>query len=203
LRPPTGRDEPRDTLADVQRDLERIERDGQREVPQVGGPQAVGPRFETGSMVCDHGGHHEAAACDQEGDGGVVDDADHGSNPNARIVAEETANWKIDEAYVVTERMFKQHPRIGALFCSNDMMAIGAMKYLQESGRSQVLVAGFDALDEARIAIRAKQLAVTVDQQAAEQGYLGVTTALALLHDKPVPLDILVDTRLVTSKTVE
>jgi len=125
------------------------------------------------------------------------------SNPNARIVAEETANWKIDEAYVVTERMFKQHPRIGALFCSNDMMAIGAMKYLQESGRGQVLVAGFDALDEARIAIRAKQLAVTVDQQAAEQGYLGVTTALALLHDKPVPLDILVDTRLVTSKTVE
>jgi len=125
------------------------------------------------------------------------------SNPNARIVAEETANWKIDEAYVVTERMFKQHPRIGALFCSNDMMAIGAMKYLQESGRGEVLVAGFDALDEARIAIRAKQLAVTVDQQAAEQGYLGVMTALALLHDKSVPLDILVDTRLVTSQTLE
>ena len=64
-------------------------------------------------------------------------------------------------------------------------------------------MAGFEALNEARIAIRAKQLAVTVDQQAAEQGYLGVMTALALLHDKPVPLDILVDTRLITSKTVE
>lgn len=125
------------------------------------------------------------------------------SNTNVRIVAEETANWKIDEAFVVTERMFKQHPKIGALFCSNDMMAIGAMKYLQESGRTKVLVAGFDALDEAKTAIRARQLTVTVDQQAAELGYLGVMTAVKLLHGQPASIDILVDTKLINSKTLE
>jgi ribose transport system substrate-binding protein len=125
------------------------------------------------------------------------------SNAYVRIAAEETANWKIDEAYVVTEKLFKQHPGIGALFCSNDMMAIGAMKYLQESGRTQVLVAGFDALDEAKAAIRARELAVTVDQQAAEQGYLGIMTVLKLLRGQPASLDIVVETRLITRKTLE
>jgi ribose transport system substrate-binding protein len=123
------------------------------------------------------------------------------SNPNIKIVAKETANWKIDEAYTVTGNLFKQHPNIGVIFCANDMMAIGAIKYLQETGRTKVLVGGFDALDEAKTAIRAKQLAVTVDQQAAEQGYLGVKTVLQLLEGKTVPMELQVDTKLITERS--
>ena len=125
------------------------------------------------------------------------------SNPMLKLVAEETANWKIDEAYGVTGRMFKQHPRIGVLFCANDMMAIGALKYLQEAGRTQVRVAGFDALAEAKAAIRAGQLAVTVDQQADQQGYLGIRSALDLLQGKAVPMDIQVEVKLITAETLK
>ena len=46
------------------------------------------------------------------------------------IVALETAHWKIDEAYDVTKALFSHNPDIGAIFCANDMMAFGAMKYL-------------------------------------------------------------------------
>ena len=123
-------------------------------------------------------------------------------NPKIRVVAAETAHWKIDEAYEVTRRLFKAHPKLGVLFCANDMMAIGALKYLQESGRTRVRVAGFDALAEARAAVRAGQLAVTVDQQADRQGYLGVMTAHKLLQGKPVPMDFKVDVRLVTRETL-
>jgi ribose transport system substrate-binding protein len=123
-------------------------------------------------------------------------------NPNIRVVAAETAHWKIDEAYEVTRRLFQAHPRLGVLFCANDMMAIGAIKYLQETGRAKVLVAGFDALAEARTALKAGQLAVTVDQQADRQGYLGVTTALKLLHGESVPMDLKIDVRLVTRETL-
>lgn len=125
------------------------------------------------------------------------------SNANIKIVATETANWKIDEAYTVTGKLFKQYPNIHLLFCANDMMAIGAIKYLQETGKTKVLVAGFDALDEAKTAIRAKQLAVTVDQQAAQQGYLGIKTALQLLEGRVVPMELQVDTMLVTEQSLK
>lgn len=125
------------------------------------------------------------------------------SNAKVRVVASETANWKIDEAYAVTAALFREHPKISLIFCANDMMAIGAIKYLAETGRSSVRVAGFDALDEAKTAIRARQMVVTVDQQAAEQGYLGVKTAVAMLQGETVPDDIQVETMLVTESSTK
>lgn len=121
------------------------------------------------------------------------------SHPKIKVVARETANWKIDEAYLVTERLFKQHPRIGLLFCANDMMAIGAIKYLQENGLKHVKVAGFDALEDVKPALRAGHLTVTVDQQADLQGYLGVKTALSMLAGKTPDMEIRVETRLVSA----
>ena len=124
-------------------------------------------------------------------------------NPKVQLVAMETANWKIDEAYETVQRLFKSHPKIGLLFCANDMMAIGANKYLQEAGKKDVLVAGFDALAEAKAALRAGQLAATIDQQAAEQGYRGIITALQLLEGKPVPMEVQVEAVLVTAQTLK
>ena len=125
------------------------------------------------------------------------------SNPKLKLVAEETANWKIDEAYGLTRALFKAHPGIVVLFCANDMMAIGAIRYLQEAGKTQVKVIGFDALAEARKAVLAGQLAVTVDQQPDQQGYLGITTALRLLHGETVPMDLEVATKMVTSASLK
>lgn len=120
-------------------------------------------------------------------------------NPKITLVASDTANWKIDEAYTVTQQMFAQHPQIKLLFASNDVMAIGALKYLQESRRKGVKVAGFDALQEAIAEIRSKRLAATVDQQASEQGYQGVALALRLTQGSSVPNVTTIDTRLVTA----
>jgi len=125
------------------------------------------------------------------------------TNPNLKLVASETANWKVDEGFTVTRAMFKAHPKIGVLFCANDMMAIGAIKFLQDSGNGKVKVIGFDALDEAKKAIQAGQLAVTVDQQPAEQGYQGVVTALKLLKGEQVAMDLEVSTRLVTAESLK
>lgn len=120
-------------------------------------------------------------------------------NSKLQLVATETANWKIDEAYATAKHVFGSHPKIGAVFCANDMMAIGVIKYLQETGRKQVLVAGFDALEEAKDAIRQGQLAVTIDQQAAQQGYMGVMTALKLLRGETVPEQVLVAAKLISA----
>ncbi|MDG4595611.1 MAG: sugar ABC transporter substrate-binding protein [Candidatus Contendobacter sp.] len=124
-------------------------------------------------------------------------------NPAIRVVASETAHWKIDEGYQVAEKLFNAHPDISALFCANDMMALGALKYLEISGKSQVLVAGFDALEQARAAIRAGKLVASVDQQAAQQGYLGVQYATRALAGETLPAETLIDTGLVTAETLK
>ena len=124
-------------------------------------------------------------------------------NKQIRLVASETANWKIDEAYSVSKALFAKHPDIRLLFAANDMMAIGAVKYLQESGKTKVLVVGYDALSEAITEIKGGRMAATVDQQAAEQGYQGVAVALRMLNGEKVPPITLIDTRLLTADTLK
>ncbi|WP_432471788.1 substrate-binding domain-containing protein [Amphritea sp. HPY] len=124
------------------------------------------------------------------------------SQPLAELVAQETAHWKIDEAYDVTRQMFEQHPQIKALFCANDMMALGAVQYLQETGRQDVKVAGYDALEQALTAVKEGSMVATIDQQAAEQGYQGVLFAHRALHGERQPAVVLIDTRLVTADSL-
>lgn len=118
-----------------------------------------------------------------------------------KLVASESANWKIDEGYRVSKQLFDKHPDIKLLFAANDMMALGALKFLQESNRAQVKVAAYDALDEAVAEVKAGRLAVTVDQQAAEQGFQGVMLASRLLKGEAVPALMLIDTQLITAAT--
>jgi ribose transport system substrate-binding protein len=120
-------------------------------------------------------------------------------NKNIKLVASETANWKIDEAYKVTKSVFAKEPNIELLFAANDMMAIGAVKYLQESGKSKVKVVGYDALEDAIKEVKAGRMAATVDQQAAEQGYQGVSIALRMIKGEKPAAITLIETRLITA----
>ncbi len=122
--------------------------------------------------------------------------------PGIRIAAMETANWKIDEAFSVTSRIFAEHPDVNLLFCANDMMALGAIQYLQVAGKTHVQVAGFDALDEAVNAIRDGKLQATVDQNAKQQGYLGVKYAVDMIQGKKPPIETLIDVKLITKENL-
>lgn len=126
-----------------------------------------------------------------------------GENPNITVVAQETAHWKIDEAYDVIARVFAKHPNVKAIFAANDMMALGVVQFLAETGRTSVTVVAYDALDEAKKAIREGSLLATVDQQAAQQGYLGVDFAVRALNGEKLPPITLVETRLVTADSVD
>jgi ribose transport system substrate-binding protein len=123
-------------------------------------------------------------------------------NKNVQLVASETANWKIDEAYAVSKALLRKHPDVRLLFAANDMMAMGAVKYLQETGNTTVQVVGYDALAEAIAEVRSGRMLATVDQQAAEQGYQGVALALQLIQGKSVSATTLVETRLVTASNL-
>jgi len=121
-------------------------------------------------------------------------------NSNITVVDKETANWKIDEAYTVASSMFKKRPDIGAVFCANDMMALGLTQYLKDTGRKNVLVAGFDDLAEVRVAIKEGMIAATIDQQADVQGYMGVKDALQLINGGKVDQETYIPVKLITKK---
>lgn len=113
------------------------------------------------------------------------------------VVASESANWKIDEAYAVTRKLLQEHPDVKGIFAANDMMALGVLKYLADSDITDISVAGFDALSEALTAIDEGALLCTVDQQPAEQGYLGVQFAVRATNGETLPAEVLVDVRLI------
>ena len=127
-------------------------------------------------------------------------------NPNIKLVASETANWKTDEARKLTETIFskKGNADIKLLFAANDMMAFGAIEYLKSNPKlTGVKVVGYDALPQAIAEIKAGTMAATVDQQAAEQGYQGIALALRLLKNESVPAVTLIDTRVITAAEVK
>ena len=116
---------------------------------------------------------------------------------NIKLVAVETANWKIDEAFTVISEVFDKYPDISAVFCANDMMALGVIEFLSQKNRNDVLVAGFDALEEAKEAIMDGKMQVSINQQADVQGYTGVVYALRMLQSKKIPPETYIPVELV------
>lgn len=122
-----------------------------------------------------------------------------GENPNIKVVARQSANWKIDEAYELAKKLFARYPKVKLLFCANDMMAIGAIQFLKEAKRQDVKVAAFDNLDEVQELIQNGSLKATIDQQAARQGYMGVQTARQLILGEAVDATVLIPVKLITA----
>lgn len=124
-------------------------------------------------------------------------------NQNIKIVASETANWKIDEAYSVASIMFETHPKIKLVFCANDMMGLGVLQYLKDTKKQNVLVAAFDNLDDSQSALRDGSLAVTIDQQPEVQGYTGIKYAIEMIQGKSVPPETYVSVKVITKKELQ
>jgi ribose transport system substrate-binding protein len=124
-------------------------------------------------------------------------------NSNINIVASESANWKIDEAHDLAQSLFTIHPHIGLIFCANDMMALGVIRYLEETGRCDVLVAGFDNLEDMRDAIKEGWAYATIDQQADIQGYTGIVTAVKMLKGQTVEEAVYVDAEVITKDELD
>ncbi|MEJ1365169.1 MAG: substrate-binding domain-containing protein [Candidatus Sedimenticola sp. (ex Thyasira tokunagai)] len=124
-------------------------------------------------------------------------------NPNIQLAEMDSANWKIDEGKILMQAWLKKHPDVRLIFVANDMMALGVISALKEAGSSEVLVASYDALDQAKQAIRDGKLQATVDQLPAEQGYMGVKYALKALKGEALPAITLIDTLLVTADNID
>lgn len=113
------------------------------------------------------------------------------------VVAKQTANFDRAQGLSVMENILQAQPEINAVFAHNDEMALGALEAIKASGRD-ILVVGFDATDDAVKAVKAGEMAATVQQLPKEIGGQGVDTAMKVIAGETVDAYIPVELALVT-----
>ncbi len=88
-----------------------------------------------------------------------------------KIVEEQTAAWQRTNALDLVTNWLTAGTQFDAVIANNDEMALGAIQALKASGSStNVVVAGIDATQDALVAMKAGDMAVTVQQDPAVQG---------------------------------
>ncbi|MCL1994047.1 MAG: substrate-binding domain-containing protein [Spirochaetes bacterium] len=115
---------------------------------------------------------------------------------NLNVVTSQTANFNRAAGLNVTENILQGNPNIRGIFAHNDEMALGAIEAL---GGRDIVVVGFDATDDALIAVQDGRMAATVAQQPDLMGSVAVETAQSIIYGHPVQPNIPVNVSLVTT----
>ncbi|HET9378100.1 MAG TPA: substrate-binding domain-containing protein [Chthoniobacterales bacterium] len=127
------------------------------------------------------------------------------------VVASLSANSKQEEGYKVAKDILSAHPDVGAIFCGNDPMAVGAAQAVADSGKSgvkDVYIVGFNGDEIALQAIKAGQMGATIQQVPKEMGKMTVDLATKLLkgeklqYSNPANREVYVPVKLITAADV-
>jgi ribose transport system substrate-binding protein len=119
------------------------------------------------------------------------------------LVATQTANFDREEGLSVAENIFQGNPDLDGLFAQNDEMALGAVEAAREAGiLEDLVIVGFDALDDALAAIEAGDMEGTIAQQPDEMGRLSVEAAVGIANGEEVEENQPVEVLLVTQENV-
>lgn len=113
-----------------------------------------------------------------------------------KVVASQTANFDRAEGMSVMEDLLQANPTVKCVFAHNDEMALGAVEAC--SGKD-ILIAGFDATDDAIAAVKDGKMVATVAQQPALMGATAVEKALDMINGKSVDATCPVEVKLVTA----
>jgi len=85
--------------------------------------------------------------------------------PGLKMVAQQSAEFDRSKALEVLESILQSHPDIGAVFCGNDAMAMGAYQALLAAGKAtKVKVFGFDGADDVVRSVAEGKITATVMQ---------------------------------------
>lgn len=91
--------------------------------------------------------------------------------PEITVVAKLSGRGVKDQAFRTTEDILQSHPDLAAVFGINDDSALGALAAIEKAGKQgSVKIVGFDAVPEARAAIREGKIFADVIQRPREIG---------------------------------
>jgi inositol transport system substrate-binding protein len=123
--------------------------------------------------------------------------------PDIKVVFEQTANWKTDEALKLVENWLQTGTEINAIVANNDGMALGALKAVEDAKLlDKIKIFGLDATPDALAAVKDGRMAATVSQSTTAQGATAMETVVKLVKGEKVDPEILVSFTLITKDNV-
>jgi len=115
-----------------------------------------------------------------------------------KIVSSQTGRWEQDAAMEVAGGMVARYPKLKALLCANDSMAVGAVAALAPGGKQgKVLVVGYDNISAIQEFMKSGKVLCTIDQHADQIAVYGIQYALEVMAnnitppDKQTPVDLI------------
>jgi ribose transport system substrate-binding protein len=87
-----------------------------------------------------------------------------GLGDGVEVLSQQRAQWQRSEALRITEDWLQRYPEVDAILAANDEMALGASEAVAASGREGIIITGFDANEDAVIAISEGRMHATIDQ---------------------------------------
>ena len=110
--------------------------------------------------------------------------------------------WSKTEAMKITALWLTLFPKIDAIVCGNDQMALGAISALKKAGKlSTCQITGVDAVDDALKAVAAGEMIQTIKQDAVKQGE-GAAELAAIVNSGGTPSEVIVPFTSITKDNV-
>lgn len=165
---------------------------------KIAGEYIVEQLGEKGGKVVEIQGQPGASAANERGEGfhQAVDNI-----ADIEVVVSQTGNWDKAEAMAIMENALTANPDIKAVFCHNDVMALGVMEACINLGRDDIIIVGFDADPTAVKAIEDGTMAATVQQLPALMGSTAIDVVNKYLKGASIESNIGVEVSLITSAT--
>lgn len=120
-----------------------------------------------------------------------------------KVITVQPANGDRNKGMSVMENLLQAHPNIKGVYCTNDEMALGAIRALKQANRTDVAVTGFDGSPDALKAIKAGELTATVAQNSYNMGKISVETAVKVVKGEKVDKRIDTGTKLISKENVD
>jgi len=108
------------------------------------------------------------------------------------VVATLSGNSRMEEGYKVMQDILAANPDVSGVFSCNDPMAVGAAQAIADAGKSgstDIYVIGFNADTIALEAIKAGNMAGTIQQVPYEMGKMTVDLATKLMSGEKLKFD--------------
>ena len=124
-------------------------------------------------------------------------------SPNIKVVAKQTAEFERVKGLDVTTNLLQAHPNVKAIFAENDEMALGAIEALGDKAGKDVIVVGFDGVEDALKAIKEGTMYASIAQQPADMAAQAVVEASKLLKGEAATKEMQGDVVTVTKDNVD
>jgi ribose transport system substrate-binding protein len=155
----------------------------------------IAERLENVGKIVEIEGISGASATRERGKGfhNIVDEID-----GIEVVASQSADFDRTKGLSVMENIIQSTGKVEAVFAHNDEMALGALEALEAQNMLEdVFVVGFDATDDAVLAVEEGRLDATIAQQPNLIGEFAVDAAGKIANGESVESFIPIELKLV------